>query len=216
MEEDRGGSPVCFAHLLIDGQPVDPETARDVATFRKAERARLMERRRAISTPERDKMTGALSRALDDLVLPQPDMRIAVYWPIRGEPDLRGWMKRAHDAGATVLLPIVVEKAAPLVFREWSRGCAMERGIWNIPVPAEGRFLAPDVVVSPLLGVDDACFRLGNGGGYYDRTLAKMDPLPRVIGVGFPDCRIPTIFPMPWDVPMHVVVLADGSVRVRP
>jgi 5,10-methenyltetrahydrofolate synthetase len=143
-------------------------------------------------------------------------MRIAVYWPIRGEPDLRGWMERAHAAGATALLPVVVKKSAPLIFRNWSPGCAMDRGAWNIPVPAEGRTITPDVVVSPLLGVDDACFRLGNGGGYYDRTLAEMDPLPRVIGVGFPDCRIPTIFPMPWDIPMQVVVLADGSVRHPP
>lgn len=91
----------------------------------------------------------------------------------------------------------------------------MERGIWNIPVPASGRRAHPDIVVSPLLGVDKACFRLGNGGGYYDRTLAALDPQPQVIGVGFPDCRMPTIFPMPWDIAMDVVVLADGSIEHR-
>ena len=53
------------------------------------------------------------------------------------------------------------------------------------------------------------------GGGYYDRTLARLDPLPRVIGVGFAGCRIPTIYPMPWDIPMHDVVLADGTVQHR-
>ena len=215
MDEDRGGEPACFAHRLVDGHPVDPEAARDVARFRKAERARLMEARRRISSSDRAEMTATLIGALDTLVAPQPDMRIAVYWPIRGEPDLRDWTKRAHAVGATVLLPVVVEKAAPLVFRAWRPGCKMERGIWNIPVPAEGPEMTPDIVVSPLVGVDEECYRLGNGGGYYDRTLARLDPLPRVVGTGYPDCRIPTIFPMPWDVPMHDIVLADGSVQHR-
>lgn len=216
MEEDLGGSSACFAHLLVAGQPVDPETARDVATFRRAERERLMERRRAIRACARVAMTSTLSSALHDLVRPRPDLRIAVYWPIRGEPDLRGWMGQAHAAGAKILLPVVVRKDAPLIFREWSPGCTMERGIWNIPIPSDGGEFTPDTVVSPLLGVDDACFRLGNGGGYYDRTLAGLDPLPRVIGVGFSDCAIRTIFPMSWDIPMDIVILADGSVRYRP
>ncbi|WP_299560236.1 5-formyltetrahydrofolate cyclo-ligase [uncultured Sulfitobacter sp.] len=202
-----------MAHLLIDGQPVDPQTMKDVSRFRVSERARLMELRRRLSTPERAAMTAKLTATLDTLVAPRENMRVAVYWPIRGEPDLRGWMARAHSAGATVLLPVVVEKNAPLIFRVWSPDCEMARGLWNIPVPVDGRETQPDVVISPLLGVDEACFRLGNGGGYYDRTLARLDPLPKVIGVGFPDCVMPTVFPMPWDIPMHSVVLADGSVR---
>lgn len=215
MDEDRGGEPACFAHQLVDGKPIDPEAARDVARFRKAERARLMEARKRISSTDRAEMTARLASALEEVVAPKPAMRIAVYWPIRGEPDLRDWMRRAHAAGATILLPLVVEKAAPLVFRTWSPGCAMERGIWNIPVPSQGQEMTPEVVVSPLVGVDNDCYRLGNGGGYYDRTLARLDPLPRLIGVGYPDCRIPTIFPMPWDVPMDDIVLTDGTVQHR-
>jgi 5-formyltetrahydrofolate cyclo-ligase len=215
MEEDGGGTPPCFAHELVGGQPVDAETARDVARFREAERARLVAARRNVPAPDRATMTEALAGALDRLVAPEAGLRLAVYWPIRGEPDLRGWMARAHAAGATVLLPVVVRKAAPLVFRTWSPGCAMERGAWNIPVPSDGAETHPDVVVAPLVGVDRECFRLGNGGGYYDRTLAALDPRPRAIGVGFPDCRIPTIYPMPWDVPMQSVILADGSVQHR-
>lgn len=216
MEDgETGGSDPCMAHLLINGQPVDPGKMQDVSHFRTAERARLMEARRRISTPERAAMNAILISAIDTIVAPQRDIRIAVYWPIRGEPDLRGWMTRTHGAGATVLLPVVVEKDAPLIFRDWSPGRVMHRGVWNIPVPADGTEMVPDVVISPLLGVDKACFRLGNGGGYYDRTLARFDPLPKVIGVGFSDCVMPTIFPMPWDIPMDTVVLADGSVRHR-
>ena len=215
MDEDAGGAPVCLAHLLVAGTPVDPGTARDVARFRKAERARLMEARRRIPAADRAALTAALEEALAGVVTPRPGLRIAAYWPIRGEPDLRGWMGRAHAAGATVLLPVVVARDAPLVFRAWHPGCAMERGIWNIPVPAAGAEAVPEVVISPLVGVDDGCFRLGNGGGYYDRTLARLDPPARAIGTGFADCRMPTIFPMPWDIPMDSVVLADGTVRHR-
>ena len=215
MEDDLGGSPACFAHQLIDGHVVDPGAARDVARFRKAERARLMEERKRISSADRATMTQILVEALTNCVMARPGITIAVYWPIRGEPDLREWMAQAHVAGATVLLPVVLEKSAPLVFRPWTPGCAMERGIWNIPVPRDGPELCPDVVVAPLVGVDRECFRLGNGGGYYDRTLARLVPHPLIIGVGWPNCAVSTIFPMPWDIPMDCVVLANGTIRQR-
>ncbi|SFP91780.1 5-formyltetrahydrofolate cyclo-ligase [Tranquillimonas alkanivorans] len=105
MEEERGGSPACFAHELVDGQPVDPETARDVARFRKAERARMIEARRHVSRSDRAIAAQTLASALDEVIAPEAGVRIALYWPIRGEPDLRGWMARAHEAGAIVLLP---------------------------------------------------------------------------------------------------------------
>ncbi|WP_102107447.1 5-formyltetrahydrofolate cyclo-ligase [Oceaniglobus roseus] len=215
MDEDKGGSNVCLAHRIVDGHVVDPDTARDVARFRRAARARLMEARRRITTADRAAMTPVLAQALGREVTIRPGLKIAAYWPIRGEPDLREWMARAHAAGATILLPVVLEKAAPLVFRAWAPGCAMERGIWNIPVPSDGPALHPDVVIAPLVGFDERGFRLGNGGGYYDRTLARLAPSPRTIGVGWPDCGITTIFPMPWDVPMDCIVLADGRIRHR-
>lgn len=209
-DEPGGGAEPCFAHLLVDGHPVDPGTARDVARFRRAERARLLAAR-TLSSDERAAATAALIAGLDRVVTPAAGMVVAVYWPIRGEPDLRSWMNAAHAAGARVCLPVVVEKHAPLAFREWSPGCRMTRGFWNIPVPAEGEACLPDIVVAPLVGVDEACYRLGNGGGYYDRTLARLEPAPRVVGVGFAGCLVPTIFPMPWDVPMDEVVLSDGT-----
>lgn len=87
---------------------------------------------------------------------------------------------------------------------------------WRAKMHAAGTaILLSDVVISPLLGIGEACFRLGNGGGYYNRTLAQFDPLPKVIGVGFSNCLIPTVFPIPWDVPMARVVLSVGSVRDR-
>ncbi len=212
--EETGGCEPCFAHQLVGGQPVDPDTWRDVARFRRAERTRLLAKRK-LSISDRKAATRSLIRVLGDVVAFIPGTALAVYWPIRGEPDLRTWMADAHAAGVQVLLPVVVTKDAPLEFHCWSPGCSMTRGLWNIPVPADGAAATPDVVVSPLVGADAHLFRLGNGGGYYDRTLANLDPVPRVIGVGFAGCQIPTIFPMPWDIPMDGIVLSDGNVEWR-
>ena len=208
-ESDSGTAP-CFEHLLVDGHPVDPETARDVARFRRSERARLVAER-ALSSEDRERATANLIEGLDRIVALKAGATIAVYWPIRGEPDLRSWMERTHAAGARILLPVVVEEHEPLEFHTWSPESRMTRGFWNILVPANGEARAPDIVIAPLVGIDEELYRLGNGGGYYDRTLARFERKPRVIGVGFAGCRLPTIYPMPWDVPMTEVLLSDGA-----
>lgn len=209
-EPDRGGTSPCFADTLIGGHPVDPQTARDVARFRRSQRQRLLQDRK-MATNERTSATMALIDELARIVSPAQGMRISVYWPIRGEPDLRAWMTRAHGAGAQILLPVVIEKNKPLAFQTWTPDCRMERGLWNIPVPADGKTEQPDIVIAPLLGADTALYRLGNGGGYYDRTLATLTPPPRVIGIGFAGCLLPSIFPMPWDIPMDEILLSDGT-----
>ncbi len=209
-ETDRGGSPPCYQHLVLGGESIDPGAARDVARFRRAERTRLLALRK-MPVQDRDAATRTLIVGLENVVAPQSGMKIAVYWPIRGEPDLRPWMASTHAAGARILLPVVVAKDQPLEFHAWSPGCEMIRGAWNILVPRIGHAEKPDIVIVPLVGVDQALYRLGNGGGYYDRTLAALQPRPHAIGVGFVNCLIKTIFPMPWDVPMNEAVLSDGS-----
>lgn len=213
--EPNGGEAPCFSHLLVDGHPIDPDTLRDVTRFRRAERQRLYEVRKSFSPEQRGAATESIIQDMKQVTGPLKGRRIAVYWPMLGEPDMRPWMKEAHSEGAQILLPEVVVKKQPLQFREWQPGARMARGIWNIPVPADGAVGTPDLVISPLVGVDDACFRLGNGGGYYDMTLASLSPRPQIIGIGLPGCAIPTIFPMPWDIPMDVVVLGDSAPRER-
>ncbi|MAQ36030.1 MULTISPECIES: 5-formyltetrahydrofolate cyclo-ligase [unclassified Thioclava] len=215
MDDDAtGGASACFAHLLVDGHLVDPETARDVARFRRAERARLVAAR-ALSAEDRERATDRLIDGLDRIVPLDARLTVAVYWPIRGEPDLRGWMGKAHEAGAEILLPVVIERDAPLEFHTWSPECQMVRGIWNIPVPAAGEPRMPDIVIVPLVGVDTTLHRLGNGGGYYDRTLVRFEKKPRIVGIGFSGCVLSTIYPMPWDVPMDEILLSDGTHLTR-
>jgi 5,10-methenyltetrahydrofolate synthetase len=210
MTDETGGEEPCFAHLVVGGHVVDADTARDVARFRRAERERLYALRRRVPVAARRAMEEAVSARLDALDLPAGTV-VSGYWPIRGELDLRSWLARAVARGVRVALPVVVARDAPLVFREWTPKAPMTRGAWNIPIPANGAEVTPDVVLAPLVGIDRAGYRLGNGGGYFDRTLATISPR-EVVGVGHDFARMDTIFPMPWDIPMTLVILGDGSV----
>jgi len=193
---DYASSP-CFAHEFDDAA---------AAEWRRETRARLIAARLAVPAEERARVAAEVATTLGRVVRLRSGMTIGVYWPFRGELDLRGWMADAHMAGARLALPVVVAKAAPLEFRAWSPGCEMTRGVWNIPIPAEGPPVTPDVVISPLVGFDYECYRLGYGGGFYDRTLAAIAPRPLVVGVGMENAAIPSIRPQPFDIPMDVIV----------
>ncbi|MCY0096033.1 5-formyltetrahydrofolate cyclo-ligase [Hoeflea ulvae] len=197
--------------MLVDGHVVDPQTWKDVSTFRKAERVRLYAARQKVSLEDRRQMAARISAQLTDILGEVAGRSIAVYWPILGELNLHPWMVEASERGAQICLPVVVEKNQPVEFHRWSPDSAMVKGIWNIPVPADAEPVVPDVVIVPLLGVDEHGYRLGNGGGYYDRTLARLPDELLTIGVGHSFARMKTIFPMPWDIPMKMVVLGDGT-----
>lgn len=209
-EDDPPGDAPCFAHRLEGGHVVDAVTWHDVARFRKAERARLYAARGALSQAEQRAQAARVMALLVDEIGPPEGRTIAGYWPIRGEMDLRPFLSDLSEHGAQLALPVVIAREAPVEFHRWQPGAEMVRGIWNIPVPASAVPVRPDIVIVPLLGVDAAGYRLGNGGGYYDRTLAALDPRPRIIGVGHGSCAMTTIFPQPWDIAMDVVLLGDG------
>lgn len=109
--------------------------------------------------------------------------------------------------GAEASLPVVVEKRQPLEFWAWRPRMKMERGIWNILVPTVRKAVQPTTLLVPLLGFDAAGYRLSYGGGYYDRTLATMNPAPLTIGVGG---RLDTICPQPHDIPLDAIVTETG------
>lgn len=211
MAYSQHASSPCFAHELMLSErgyeAVDRQTEIDVARWRRGERQRLISARLAISAADRAKIAEKVCHALDRIVDPFGHPVVGVYWPFRGELDLRGWMKEMWDSGARIALPVVVAKGKPLVFRAWRPGCRMERGIWNIPVPADNEQLVPEIVISPVVGVDRDGYRLGYGGGFYDRTLASLANKPLVVGIGHPVAEIETIFPLPHDIPMDKVLL---------
>lgn len=213
--DDTPGEPPCaLAGLDASARGyADAETARDVARWRVAERARLLAVRLALNVAARQLADARLAAALDERLGSLAGLTVATYWPFRGEPDLRPWAVGRRAGGVSICLPVVVEKARPLVFRQWSPDVPLVRGVWNIPIPPEeAPALVPDLVIAPVVGADAGNFRLGYGGGYYDRTLAAMSRLghrPRVIGVGYDLQRIATIFPQPHDVPMTEMLLVE-------
>lgn len=214
--EDRlsYASPPCFLHELSaedGGVPGarDAVQARDVARWRKAERARLLADRAALSVEMRKAAAQAVADHLDRFLGDVAGKVISAWWPIQSEPDLRFWLATLAGRGATAALPLVTEKHAPLRFRAWAPGAKMERGFWNIPVPADGDWITPDIALAPLVGFDGQGYRLGYGGGYFDRTLAAH-PGITPIGIGLAAARLETIFPQWHDVAMRAVLTEDG------
>lgn len=204
----------------FDPLAVDPEQARDVARWRRAERARLCAERQALGAATRRAAGEALAEHLRELLDARfdgaPESVLSAYWPIRGEPNLRGLMAELHAARLSVALPVVETRFAPLLFRRWTPEAALVRGDWNIPVPPpEADTLVPDIALAPLVGWDGEGYRLGNGGGYFDRTLAALAPPPLTIGIGYHSARLTTIYPQPHDVPLDIIVTEAGVQVVR-
>jgi 5,10-methenyltetrahydrofolate synthetase len=200
-------------------QDADPEQARDVARWRRAERIRLRAARDALTVADRQAAGAALAahlrRILDARFHGAAGLILSVYWPIKGEPDLRNLIADLHGRGVTLALPVVEVKAAPMVFRRWTPAVAMVRGDWNIPVPPpEAELLTPDIALAPLVGWDGAGFRLGYGGGYFDRTLAALSPRPVTIGIGLQAARLATIFPQPHDIALDII-LTEAGIQFR-
>jgi 5,10-methenyltetrahydrofolate synthetase len=213
-------SPPCFMHELDPGQAGlaaagDVQAWRDVMRWRKAERERLITERLATDAQVRRRHAERIAEGLERVIGDANGLTISLYWPFRGEPDLRGLMERLAGRGARCALPVVVARGRPLLFRAWSPGAKLVPGVWNIPVPADGAEVVPDVVVAPVVGFDRACYRLGYGGGFFDRTLAAVPTKPRVFGVGYGQAAIATIFPQPHDIPMDAVVTEAGVERRR-
>ena len=106
-----------------------------------------------------------------------------------------------------------MDKNAPQIFRLWRTGEPLALGVWNIPIPANGAELLPDVVIAPVVGFDQQGYRLGYGGGFYDRTFAALTKKPRAVGVGYGQAAIATIYPLRNDIPIDVIVTEQGIVE---
>ncbi len=134
-------------------------------------------------------------------------------WPICGEVDCRGLATRTIEAGGRACLPLVLKPGAAMAFREWRPDCAMAVDRHGIHYPAAGAELIPDVLLMPVNAFDAEGFRLGYGGGYFDRTLAALKPPPLAIGVGFELARVATTHPGVHDIALDAVVTEAGLER---
>ncbi|MDZ4089199.1 MAG: 5-formyltetrahydrofolate cyclo-ligase [Tabrizicola sp.] len=125
---------------------------------------------------------GQAAEILADYLAGQRGRVLAGYMPMRTEIDPLPAMA-AHQGPVGV--PVILEKAAPLRFREWSPGCPMIEGAFKALIPEEGAWVEPEVLIVPMLAFDARGYRLGYGGGFYDRTLEGLRARRPVLAVGF-------------------------------
>lgn|SRR5689334_16357942 len=177
----------------------------DVMAWRREKRRELYAAREAIPPAERRQAAEKIAAGLEEHCARHKPAWIGLYWPIKYEPNLLSWA-RSQASTLRFCLPVVVARGQPLEYWRWTPGDAMQSGVWGIQVPAQRDVVTPDVMVAPLVGFDRDKYRLGNGGGYFDRTLAALPDRPFVIGVGYALGELETIHPQPHDVPMDMIL----------
>ena len=142
-----------------------------------------------------------------------PPKVVAFCWPIKDEPDIRAIIAAWTAVGTRAALPVVLAENTALGFREWNTDTPLEADCYGIPTPLTGAWLVPDLILLPLNGFDAAGYRLGYGGGYFDRTLATLLPRPLAIGVGFEINRLDSIRPENHDQRLDWIVTEAGTFK---
>lgn len=160
-------------------------------------RRSMLKRRYQLGLSKRVIATSVLERAAPFLLKQilriygkthQRGLVVAGYWPLAGEVDIRPLLSRLSVHGYRIVLPLVTERSEPLTFRDWRPNAIMQTGLHKTSHPLDDALQRiPDVILVPFLAFDRSGFRLGFGGGYYDRTLNYLrnrNNRKRVIAVG--------------------------------
>ena len=184
----------------------------ELKAWRRGERQRLLTLRTRAPAAERRLWGQRIEARLRSLLDKRTNFILGVYWPFQAEFDPRPLIDWLVATGSAVALPAVTDKKGPLEYRAWRPGEELVDGVWGIPAPKAREIVLPQVVLAPLVGFDRRSYRLGYGGGYFDRTLAALSPRPLAIGVGFEMARIETIYPQAFDIPMDIVV-TEAEIR---
>lgn len=187
------------------------QSSEDNTARRRALRREMPARRALLDAAEHSALSARIVAHLQHF-LPAPVV-VAFCWPIKHEPDVRAIVDHWRQSGTRAALPVVVAENTPLAFREWCAETPLEPDRYGIPTPMAGDWLVPDLILLPLNGFDTAGFRLGYGGGYFDRTLAALSPRPLAVGVGFEINRVDSICPQAHDQRLDWIVTEAGAFR---
>ncbi len=180
---------------------------REATAWRRETRARLLQARAALAPEAHARRSAAvLANAQKLLASRRIQGDIAAYRPMRGEIDPEPLLAFLRSQGMRTALPVVSERAQPLRFRTWRPGEPLAPGPFGTEHPSGGEPVLPAVLLISLVGFDGENYRIGYGGGYYDRTLAVLAPKPFTIGIGFELGRLATIRPQPHDIPLDMIV----------
>lgn len=195
---------------------VNPSIARNpLAESKKDWRIKLREARLAASSDAA--VSAALTVYLDALISRVAPLSIGFYWPLPGEFDARAWIAAwlAAAPSRRAALPAIPERHTPLHFYAWTPDAPMREGHHGILEPAQPLAVVPDLLLVPCVGFDRAGYRLGYGGGYYDRTLAAWPGAqpPYTVGIAYETCRIDdgVLEPEAHDLPLDAIVTETGA-----
>ena len=182
-----------------------------LAAWRKGQRATMLAARQAVPAAVRVAWSASINEWLDaGLGHLGHGVVLGLCWPFKAEFDARHFAARLRRRGVQTALPMVRGSGQGLEFRLWSPGTKLERGVYGIPFPSDSATVLPDLLLVPPVGMDAQGFRLGYGGGSFDRTLAAQHPRPVCAAVGFEISRIASIQPQAHDIGMDALVTERG------
>lgn len=181
-------------------------------------RKALVEQR--FSMPDWRQKAELLQQVMRIWLVGRPDAVIGAYWPIKREfdplPALHRWKEDGELLDQPQLrrigLPVVDKVHKTLVFHAWYPGCPMEEDAYHIPKPKDTEVIVPTLLFVPCVGYGPGGYRLGYGGGFYDRTLATLQPKPFTVGLGFTDGFLPDFEPEPHDEALDAILNDNGVV----
>ena len=182
-------------------------------------RKALVEKRLGLA--DRGFRNDMLQRVMRVWLIERPDAVIGAYWPIKGEfdplPALFRWQEAGLEEDAQgaqrhrrIGLPVVNKVDKTLTFYTWYPGCPMEEDAYGIPKPKDTEIVVPTLIFVPCVGYGPGGFRLGYGGGFYDRTLASLQPKPFTVGLGYDFAYVPDLKPEIHDVPLDAILSDTG------
>jgi 5-formyltetrahydrofolate cyclo-ligase len=190
----------------------------DKALDKKALREALVAQR--LEMPDRLERADLLQRVMRIWLVGRTDTVIGAYWPIKGEfdplPALHRWKEDGELLDGPQLkrigLPVVNKQHKTMTFHAWYPGCPMEEDAYGILKPQATELVFPTLLFVPCVGYAAGGYRLGYGGGFYDRMLASLDPKPFTVGLGFTQGYLDEFEPEAHDVPLDAILNDNGVV----
>lgn len=182
-------------------------------------RRRCSDARAALATEARDAAASSVAAFGIGFASPRAGCSVSAYAAMGAELDPAGLIARLDREHFVTCLPVTPPLGNPLVFRTWRPGEPLVERRWGIREPADDApAIDPDLLLVPLLAFDRQGRRLGYGGGYYDRTLARLRRLKPVIAIGlaFASQEVPEVPASPHDEPLDWVLTENGPIAASP